>query len=85
MRKYIVIRFDDVNEGTEYMHSYDYPSAFVVGSSLYDKVGNLTTFEHYLELNIEDIRNVITDEINFMESYICYDGNNLFFDKNYVE
>lgn len=79
IKKYIVVRFDSVQEGIDFMSSYEYSSAFIVIDTIYDKSGLETTYEYVIELLIEDIRNVITD--NFIESEICYDGNNLFIDK----
>lgn len=79
IKKYIVIRFDSLQDGIDFMSSYEYSSAFIVGDTIYDKSGLEATYEHFIELLIEDIRNVITD--NFIESEICYDGDNLFIDK----
>jgi len=77
IKKYIVIRFDTVQEGIDFMASYEYPSAFVVDGINYDKSGVEASYEHSVELNLVDIRNVIADPELFLESVICYDGDNL--------
>ena len=81
IRKYIVIRFNTIQEGIDFMSSYEYSSAFIVVDTTYDKNGLETTYEYVIEFQIEDIRNVITDLNHFIESEICYDGNNLFIEK----
>jgi hypothetical protein len=82
MKKYIVIRFDNLIVGAVFMSTYIYPSAFIVGDDVYDKNGDLTSFEYYIEMLVDDIRNVITDSNQFIESEICYDGDNLYIQKN---
>ena len=82
IKKYIVIRFNTIQEGIDFMSSYEYSSAFIVVDTVYDKSGLETTYEYVVELKIEDIRNVITDTNHFIESEICYDGDNLFFEKS---
>lgn len=78
IKKYIVIRFDTVQQGIDFMSSYEYTSAFIVVDTIYDKNGLETTYEHSVELNLVDIRNVIIDTGLFIESEICYDGDNLY-------
>jgi hypothetical protein len=80
IKKYIVIRFNSIQEGIDFMSSYEFSSSFIVGDTTYDKNGLETTYEYLLDLKVEDVRNVITDT-NFIESQICYDGNNLFIEK----
>lgn len=80
IKKYIVIRFNSIQEGIDFMSSYEFSSSFIVGDTTYDKNGLETTYEYVLEFKVEDVRNVITDT-NFIESEICYDGNNLFIEK----
>ena len=82
IKKYIVIRFNSLQEGIDFMSSYEFSSSFIVDDTIYDKNGLETTYECVVELQIEDIRNVITDTNHFIESEICYDGNNLFIEKN---
>lgn len=93
MRKYIVIRFNNVVDGVNFMLTYEYPCSFIVDpilNRIYDKNGNLIeeyqlfepNISNYVEMLPVDIRNVITDPNLFIESEICYDGNNLFIDKN---
>lgn len=74
----IVIRFDSVLDGTNFNESYEYPCSFIVDDKIYDKFGNLSDTNEYLELNINSITNVISDSIHFKEGEICYDGDNLF-------
>jgi hypothetical protein len=81
IKKYIVIRFNSIQEGVDFMSSYEYSSSFIVVDTIYDKNGSETTYDNVVELKIEDIRNVVTDTNQFIESVICYDGNNLFFEK----
>ena len=81
MRKYIVIRFSSVEEGINFMSTYEYSSSFIVDSIIYDKNGNTVEFENILELVLSDIRNVILFKDEIFESEICYDGDNLFIDK----
>jgi len=81
IKKYIVIRFNTLREGINFMSSYEYSSSFIVVDTIYDKNGSETTYDNVVELKIEDIRNVVTDTNQFIESVICYDGNNLFFEK----
>ena len=82
IKKYIVIRFNSTQEGIDFMSSYEFSSSFIVGDTTYDKNGLETTYEYVIEFQIEDIRNVITDTNQFIESEICYDANNLFIEKN---
>lgn len=81
IKKYIVIRFNSTQEGIDFMSSYEFSSSFIVGDTIYNKNGLEATYEYVVELQIEDIRNVITDTYQFIESEICYDGDNLFFEK----
>jgi len=81
IKKYIVIRFNSIQEGVDFMSSYEYSSSFIVVDTIYDKNGLETTYDNVVEFLIEDIRNVITDPNQFIESVICYDGDNLFFEK----
>lgn len=81
IKKYIVIRFNSIQEGIDFMSSYEFSSSFIVGDTTYDKNGLETTYEYVLEIKVEDVRNVITDTNHFIESEICYDGNNLFIEK----
>ena len=78
IKKYIVIRFNSIQEGINFMSSYEYTSAFIVVDTIYDKNGLEVIYEHSVELNLVDIRNVITDTGLFIESEICYDGDNLY-------
>ena len=82
IKKYIVIRFNSIQEGIDFMSSYEYSSDFIVVDTIYDKNGLETTYEYVVEFVTDDIRNVITDTNKFIESEICYDGNNLFFEKD---
>ena len=82
IRKYIVIRFNSTQEGIDFMSSYEFSSAFIVDDTTYDKNGLETTYEYMIEFLIEDIRNVITDTNQFIESEICYDGDNLLIEKS---
>ena len=84
IRKYIVIRFNSTQEGIDFMSSYGFSSSFIVGDTTYDKNGLETTYYYVIEFQIEDIRNVITDSNNFIESEICYDSNNLFIEKIFL-
>ena len=81
IKKYIIIRFDSLQEGVDFMSSYEFSSSFIVEDIIYNKNGLETTYEYIAELQIEDIRNVIVDTHQFVESEICYDGDNLFFEK----
>ena len=81
IKKYIVIRFGSIQDGVDFMSSYEYSSAFIVDDTIYDKTGSETTYEYVVEIKIEDVRNVIIDPNHFIESEICYDGNNLFIEK----
>lgn len=82
IKKYIVIRFNTIQEGIDFMSSYEYPSAFIVDDTVYNKSGLEDTYEYMIEFLIDDIRDVITDANQFIESIICYDGDNLFIEKN---
>jgi len=81
IKKYIVIRFNSVQDGIDFMSSYEFSSSFIVDDIIYDKNGLEVNFDNYIELFLEDIRNVIIDPNLFLESDICYDGDNLFIDK----
>lgn len=81
IKKYLVIRFDSIIEGINFMLTYDYPSSFIVGDVIYDKNGNSILLDDFVEINVLDIRNVITDNSLFIESEMCYDGDNLFLQK----
>ena len=80
-RIYIVIRFKSIQEGIDFMSSYDYPSSFIVGNSIYDRYGSEIFHENILEMLSKDIRNVLTNPDYFIESKICYNGDYLFIDK----
>lgn len=81
IKKYIVLRFNSVKNGVDFMSSYEYASSFIVKDKIYNKLGNIISLDIYLEFNLEDVRNVITDVDQFTESMICYDGDNLFIEK----
>ena len=80
-RIYIVIRFESIQEGIDFMSSYEYPSSFIVGNSIYNRYGFEIFYENILEILSKDIRNVLINPDYFIESKICYDNNCLFIDK----
>lgn len=81
IKKYIVMRFESLQDGIDFMSSYEYPCDFIVGDTIYNKNGLESTYEYTIELTLLDIRNVITSSDQFIESEICYDGDSLFFEK----
>jgi hypothetical protein len=85
MKQIILMSFNSVNEGLNFMNNFQYPSAFTINRDWYvwyDKNGNkLENIDEQRLANImlshpEPYMYCLTD--NFVDNGYCYDGNFVF-------
>ena len=85
MKQIILMSFNSVNEGLNFMNNFQYPSAFTINRDWYvwyDKNGNkLENIDEQRLANIklphpEPYIYCLTD--NFVDNEYCYDGNFVF-------
>lgn len=89
MKQIILMSFNSVNEGINFMNNFQYPSVFTINRDWYvwyDKNGNkLENIDEQRLANImlshpEPYMYCLTD--NFVDDEYCYDGNFVFVTRN---
>lgn len=89
MKQIILMSFNSVNEGINFMNNFQYPSVFTINRDWYvwyDKNGNkLENIDEQRLANImlshpEPYMYCLTD--NFVDNEYCYDGNFVFVTRN---
>lgn len=87
MKQIILMSFNSVNEGLNFMNNFQYPCAFTINrdwSVWYDKTGNMMEnileqrFSNIMLLNPEPFIYCISDSSNWVDNEYCYDGTFIF-------